>query len=899
VAVGDSGNIVTASFGSSNGGNWQTSISGTANNITGVIFDGVEFLGVTSSSETVVSNDGVHWARGDTGFYTELTALLFDSTNGRYVAVGDIGINPLGTTYILTSTDGNTWAEHASAQTLDLNAVTHGLGTFVTVGANESINTSPDGVIWTVHIRSLRPVGLNAVTFGAGEFMAVGDGVLSSINATAYRSFDGVNWAAMNMPTTNPLHGVAKGPGNVWEAVGEAAAEGNGTAGAVVLQSANQGASWSVNKMTFTNPFHGIVYDEVAGQYVAILGPATTDVTPADVIAISPDGLNWTFLYATTEIQFSRIERDNGFDVVVATNGKIFVVDPAALSVTVPFTSTANVLRDVTFGNDAAGTPTWVVVGDDTFNDIDAMFTNTANNPATSSWNSLNPQAFSGLQGLDYMNGTFVAVGDSGRIFISRAWAPSIAAPLVDQNGFVGGNTTFAVEPLPSEPAGYLTYQWQAFENNTTWTNITNGANYTGVNTALLTITNITSSEGVPYRVLLTGDGTTLMSNGANIVLSAPPVITLAPVSQNSTVGGSVTFTAAATGLPTPTFSWRRNGVPLTDGGNVTGSSTSTLQLTNVQLSNSTLSNSAGNFTVTATNNIGSASASANLTVLSGPVIVTEPLSVAPNIGTNVTLNVVATGVPAPTYQWYFNGLAINNSASISGNTTPTLSINTVQTSNFGAYTVTVSNSQGSVTSTTASVGNLSLQFVQQPMGGVANATATVNLTALAVGVPPPVYQWYMNGSALSNGGVYSGATSSTLTITGFGVGQTGNYYVVAASGNLTQQSNTVTVGIAPTITGQPVSQTVVAFSVVRFKVTVVTTGSTTYQWYFEGTKAKKFTAVKVGPWIKGPTSATLTITRAGAQFTGTYYVNVYNPPGTKTPLTSKKVTLAIKPLVR
>ena len=82
-------------------------------------------------------------------------------------------------------------------------------------------------------------------------------------------------------------------------------------------------------------------------------------------------------------------------------------------------------------------------------------------------------------------------------------------------------------------------------------------------------------------------------------------------------------------------------------------------------------------------------------------------------------------------------------------------------------------------------------------------------------------------------------------------MGQTGNYYVVAASGNLTQQSNTVTVGIAPTITGQPVSQTVVAFSVVRFKVTVVTTGSTTYQWYFEGTKAKKFTAVKVGPWIK------------------------------------------------
>ena len=893
VAVGDSGNIVTASFGASNSGNWQARTSGTKNRITGVVFDGGRFLGVTSSSETVVSSDGVHWARGDTGLYTELTGLLYDSANLRYVAVGHIGINPLGTSYILTSTDGNTWADRASAQTLDLKAVTHGLGTFVAVGANESIDTSPDGALWTVHIRSLRPQGLNDVKFGAGEFMAVGDGVLSSISATAYRSFDGVNWSFMNMPTTNSLHGVAKGPGNVWVAVGDSQAEGNGTAGAVVLASTNQGASWSVNQMPFTNPFHGIVYDEVAGQYVAILGPATTDKTPADVIAISPDGLNWTFIYATTEIQFSRIERDNGFNVVVATNGKIFVVDPAALSVTVPFTSTANVLRDVTYGNDAAGTPTWVVVGDDAFNDIDAMFTNTANNPATSSWNSLDPQAFSGLQALDYSNGTFVAVGDSGRIFISKAWPPSIVAPVVDQAGFVGGNTTFTVEPLPSQPAGYLTFQWQAFVGNTTWTNLTNGVNYTGVTTPLLTITNITLAEAVPYRVLLTGSNTTLTSNAANIILSAPPAITLAPVSQNTTVGGNVTFTAAASGLPPPTFSWRRNGVPLSDGPNVQGSATNTLVLTNVQLSNSTLGNSAGNFTVTATNNIGAASASANLTVQAAPVIVTQPLGVAPNIGTNVSLNVVATAVPAPTYQWYFNGLAVVNGGNISGAQTSTLSINTVQTSNFGAYTVIVSNPLGNVTSATAAVGNLALQFVTQPVGGTVKANTTLNLVALAVGLPTPTYQWFLNGNIVSNSGVFSGATNSTLTITGITAAQGGSYYVVATSGNATKQSNTAAVAVSPLITGQPVSQSVVSFSNVKFTVKVVAGGTTTYQWYFEATKATKFVAVKVGPWIKGPTTTTLTITRAGAQFTGKYYVIVKNAAGT---VQSSTVTLTIKP---
>jgi len=173
------------------------------------------------------------------------------------------------------------------------------------------------------------------------------------------------------------------------------------------------------------------------------------------------------------------------------------------------------------------------------------------------------------------------------------------------------------------------------------------------------------------------------------------------------------------------------------------------------------------------------------------------------------------------------------------------------------------------------------------------NATTTFNLTSQAVGIPPPVYQWFMNGSALSNGGAYSGVTSSTLTITGFGVGQTGNYYVVATSGNLTLQSNTAVVGITPTITGQPVSQTVVAFANVKFTVTAVTTGPTTYQWWYEGTKATKFTVVKVGPWIKGPTTATLTITRAGAQFTGKYYVTVKSGG---TSLTSNTVKLAIKP---
>ncbi len=59
----------------------------------------------------------------------------------------------------------------------------------------------------------------------------------------------------------------------------------------------------------------------------------------------------------------------------------------------------------------------------------------------------------------------------------------------------------------------------------------------------------------------------------------APPAITQHPVSQIAQAGGSATFTAAANffGSPSSFYQWRRNGVPLSNGGNISGATTSTL----------------------------------------------------------------------------------------------------------------------------------------------------------------------------------------------------------------------------------------------------------------------------------------------------------------------------------
>ena len=86
------------------------------------------------------------------------------------------------------------------------------------------------------------------------------------------------------------------------------------------------------------------------------------------------------------------------------------------------------------------------------------------------------------------------------------------------------------------------------------------------------------SSALYSYAVTVTGN------------TNVAPQITTQPVSQTVTAGNSVTFTAAASGTPTPTFQWKKDNVAV----NGATSSTFTIQ--------STTANDAGTYTVVATN---------------------------------------------------------------------------------------------------------------------------------------------------------------------------------------------------------------------------------------------------------------------------------------------------------
>jgi sugar lactone lactonase YvrE len=91
------------------------------------------------------------------------------------------------------------------------------------------------------------------------------------------------------------------------------------------------------------------------------------------------------------------------------------------------------------------------------------------------------------------------------------------------------------------------------------------------------------------------------------------------------------------------------------------------------------------------------------------PSISNQPQSQTVTAGANVTFSVTATGIPAPTYQWLFNGTVI------SGATGSSLALNNVQQANAGNYTVSVTNSARSQTS---NVATLTVNPVTPPPSG-------------------------------------------------------------------------------------------------------------------------------------------------------------------------------------
>ena len=132
-----------------------------------------------------------------------------------------------------------------------------------------------------------------------------------------------------------------------------------------------------------------------------------------------------------------------------------------------------------------------------------------------------------------------------------------------------------------------------------------------------------------------------------------------------------------------------------------------------------------------------SAGAAGKCKPAAAPSISTQPQSQTVAVGSNVGFSVVASGAVPLSYQWQLNGGPITNA------TTTLLSLNNVQTSASGNYSVVVTNSSGSVTSSVAVLSVLvPPSFASQPQSTTVLAGSTANFNASASGSLPMNYQW-------------------------------------------------------------------------------------------------------------------------------------------------------------
>ena len=166
---------------------------------------------------------------------------------------------------------------------------------------------------------------------------------------------------------------------------------------------------------------------------------------------------------------------------------------------------------------------------------------------------------------------------------------------------------------------------------------------------------------------------------------STSPLITTQPQSQTVLAGSNVVFTVSATGNPAPVYQWQHNGT------NLLGATDVTLTISNAQPADS------GSYQVWVTNTVGSIySQSATLPVFAPPAITVNPLSQSVSQGSNVTLQVTATGTAPLAYQWYFNTLPLSAATGAS------LALTNVDPTQAGTYQVIVTNSVGQAISQSA-----------------------------------------------------------------------------------------------------------------------------------------------------------------------------------------------------
>ena len=266
-----------------------------------------------------------------------------------------------------------------------------------------------------------------------------------------------------------------------------------------------------------------------------------------------------------------------------------------------------------------------------------------------------------------------LGVATSNAAALSVNDPPSIVAQPQSLTKDPGDTATFTLTAAGKAP---LSYQWRK-----------GGANISGATSASFTIAAVQESDEGSFDCVVTNSAGSATTNAATLTVNDPPSITAHPQSLTKDPGDGATFTVAAAGSAPLLYQWRKGG------SNIIGATSASYTIASAQETDE------GSYDCVVANHLTSATSNAaTLAVNDPPVITAQPQSLQKDPGAAATFTVTVTGTAPLSYQWRKGG------ANISGATSASYTIASVQESDEASYDCVVTNSAGTATCNAAAL---------------------------------------------------------------------------------------------------------------------------------------------------------------------------------------------------